>query len=185
LTVARRDPLANAPELIRRIYAYVAYRVGDGPDAEDVTSEVFERALRYRKSYDSSRGEPFAWLIGIARRCIDDVLTRPRAEAGDQLDVASPEDLEGEALERLMVAAAVEGLDERSRDLIALRYGADLSARQIGEILGLRTNAVEVALHRTLARLRPELDGSREGGPPAERPAGPTAEQSERASGWA
>jgi RNA polymerase sigma factor (sigma-70 family) len=184
--VARRDPLASAPELIRRIYAYVAYRVGDGPDAEDVTSEVFERALRYRKSYDSSRGEPLAWLIGIARRCIDDALAgRPRAEFGEQPDVTSAEDLEGEALQRLTVAAAVEGLDERSRDLIALRYGADLSARQIGEILGLKTNAVEVALHRTLARLRPELESSRESGPPAQLPPGPSAEKSESASGWA
>ena len=183
--MARRDPLANAPELIRRIYSYVAYRVGDGPDAEDVTSEVFERALRYRRSYDPSRGEPLAWLIGIARRCIDDAVTRPRAEAGEQPDLTSAEDLESEAVQRLTVAAAVEGLDERSRDLIALRYGADLSARQIGEILGLKTNAVEVALHRTLARLRPELEGTREPGPPAQLPPGAPAEQSERASGWA
>lgn len=180
--MARRDPLANAPELIRRIYSYVAYRVGDGPDAEDVTSEVFERALRYRKSYDPSRGEPLAWLIGIARRCIDDAVGRPRAEPGEQPDLGSSEDLEGEALQRLTVAAAVEGLDERSRDLIALRYGADLSARQIAEILGLKTNAVEVALHRTLTRLRPELENTRETG--ASAPAAP-AEQSEQASGWA
>jgi RNA polymerase sigma factor (sigma-70 family) len=185
LTVASRDPLANAPELIRRIYSYVAYRVGDGPDAEDVTSEVFERALRYRRSYDPSRGEPLAWLIGIARRCIDDAVRRPRAEAGQQLEVSSTEDLEGETLQRLTVAAAVEGLDERSRDLIALRYGADLSARQIGEILGLKTNAVEVALHRTLARLRPELEGPQKPGPPAQLPPGSPAEQSERATGWA
>jgi RNA polymerase sigma factor (sigma-70 family) len=184
LTVARRDPLANSPELIRRIYSYVAYRVGEGPDAEDVTSEVFERALRYRKSYDPSRGEPLAWLIGIARRCIDDTMTRPRPEPGEQPDVSSPEDLEGDALQRLTVAAAVEALDERSRDLVALRYGADLSARQIGEILGLKTNAVEVALHRTLARLRPELEGTR---PPAgSAPPLPSgSEQSKKASGWA
>ena len=45
-------------------------------------------------------------------------------------------------------------LDERARELIALRYGADLTARQIGEVLGERTNTVEVALHRALARLR-------------------------------
>lgn len=183
--MARRDPLNNAPELIRRIYAYVAYRVGDGPDAEDLTSEVFERALRYRKSYDPARGEPLAWLIGIARRCIDDARARPRAESGDRPDVISTEDLEGEALQRLTVSAAVEGLDERSRDLIALRYGADLSARQIGEILGLKTNAVEVALHRTLARLRPELESTRETRASAQLPPGPQAEQSERASGWA
>jgi RNA polymerase sigma factor (sigma-70 family) len=183
--VARRDPLANSPELIRRIYSYVAYRVGDGPDAEDVTSEVFERALRYRQSYDPSRGEPLGWLIGIARRCIDDAMARPRPEAGERADVTSTEDLEGEALQRLTVAAAVEGLDERSRDLIALRYGADLSARQIGEILGLKTNAVEVALHRTLSRLRPELEGTREAAPSARLNPGQRAEESERASGWA
>ena len=62
-----RDPLANPEALIRRVYAYVAYRLGDGPDAEDVTSEVFERALRYRESYDRSKGEPIAWLLGIAQ----------------------------------------------------------------------------------------------------------------------
>src|SRR5258706_13758594 len=64
-----RDPLANPEALIRRVYAYVAYRLGDGPEAEDVTSEVFERALRYRASYDRSKGEPIGWLLGIARRC--------------------------------------------------------------------------------------------------------------------
>src|SRR3954454_23153081 len=66
----RRDPLANPEPLIRRIYRYVSYRVGEGAEAEDITSEVFERALRYRESYDSSRGDPAAWLIGIAQRCI-------------------------------------------------------------------------------------------------------------------
>ena len=186
--MARRDPLANSPELIRRIYSYVAYRVGEGPDAEDVTSEVFERALRYRKSYDPSRGEPLAWLIGIARRCVDDEKMKPRTELGGPPDMTSPEDLEGDALQRLTLAAALEGLDERSRDLVALRYGADLSARQIGEILGLKTNAVEVALHRTLARLRPELEraGTTGAGPEAPVSPGPaSSEQSERASGWA
>jgi RNA polymerase sigma factor (sigma-70 family) len=183
--MAGRDPLANAPELIRRIYSYVAYRLGDGPDAEDVTSEIFERALRYRKSYDPSRGEPLSWLIGMAHRCVDDALRRSPFVAVAQPDLSSAEDLEAETVERLTVEAVIEGLDERSRDLIALRYGADLSARQIGEILGLKTNAVEVALHRTLARLRPELEAARAPGTPAQRPPGPPAEQSERASGWA
>src|SRR5213075_3177187 len=110
----------------RRIYSYVAYRVGEGPDAEDITSEVFERALRYRKSYDPSLGEPLAWLIGIARRCIGDAMTKPRSEPGGPPDVRSSENLEDDALQRLTVAAAVDGLDERSRDLVSLRFGADL-----------------------------------------------------------
>jgi RNA polymerase sigma factor (sigma-70 family) len=149
----RRDPLANPEPLIRRVYAYVAYRVGDGPDAEDLTSETFERALRYRKSYDPKKGEPVAWLLGIAKRCIDG--RGPRLElASETVDEATAGDLEAETIRRLTVARAVDTLDERDRELIALRYGADLTARQIAELLGARTNAIEVALHRALGRLR-------------------------------
>jgi RNA polymerase sigma-70 factor (ECF subfamily) len=156
-----RDPLADPGPLIRRVYAYVAYRVGDGADAEDLTSETFERALRYRTSYDPKRGEPVAWLIGIARRCIDGARLRPESlEHPD--DTPDTLDVEAETLERLTLAQAVERLDARDRELIALRYGSDLSARQIGELLELRTNAVEVALHRALARLRKLVEGEDE-----------------------
>jgi RNA polymerase sigma-70 factor, ECF subfamily len=157
--MSRIDPLENPAPLIRRVYAYVAYRVGDGPDAEDVTSDVFERALRYRKSYDAKRGAPLPWLLGIARRCIDDLgrKTAPSAELETD-DRATLEDVASEAVERLNLTAAIRRLDERSQDLLALRFGADLSARAIGEVLGLKTNAVEVALHRTLVRLRGDLE---------------------------
>jgi RNA polymerase sigma factor (sigma-70 family) len=156
-----RDPLADPGPLIRRVYAYVAYRLGDGAEAEDVTSETFERALRYRGSFDPKRGEPVSWLIGIARRCIEDSRMRPESleHTGDPAD---PLDVEAETVERLTLAKAVDRLDERDRELIALRYGSDLSARQIGELLELRTNAVEVALHRALARLRKLLEGEDE-----------------------
>jgi RNA polymerase sigma-70 factor, ECF subfamily len=153
-----RDPLADPGPLIRRVYAYVAYRVGDGAEAEDLTSETFERALRYRDSYDSKRGEPVAWLIGIARRCIEGARLRPESLA-EAVETADTIDVEAETVERLTLAQAVDRLDERDRELIALRYGSDLSARQIGELLDLRTNAVEVALHRALARLRKLLEG--------------------------
>jgi RNA polymerase sigma factor (sigma-70 family) len=51
----------------------------------------------------------------------------------------------------------VATLPPRERELVALRYGADFTARQIGELVGMRTNAVEVALHRALAQIRPLL----------------------------
>ena len=149
----RRDPLADVEPLIRRVYAYVAYRVGDGPDAEDITSDTFERALKYRKSYDPRKGEPVAWLLGIAKRSIDGSW-KGRDFPGEIGDSVDPMDLEDDAVRRLTVSRAVETLDERDRELIALRYGADLTARQIAELLGARTNAIEVALHRALGRLR-------------------------------
>jgi RNA polymerase sigma-70 factor (ECF subfamily) len=154
--------------LIRRVYSYAAYRIGDGPDAEDVTSEVFERALRYRTSYDASRGRPLAWLLGIARRCVDDALSRrPITVSFEIEEQVSGEDLEGEAVRRLAIASAINRLDDRARDLVALRYGADLSAREIGEVIGMNTNAVEVALHRALGRVRAHLQGERTGVRPA------------------
>jgi RNA polymerase sigma-70 factor (ECF subfamily) len=160
----RHDPLRDPGPLIRRVYSYVAYRIGEGPDAEDVTSTVFERALRYRKSYDPKRGAPLAWLLGIARRCIDDFPRAPQSYWDSTVEEqAAPADLEGDSLGRLQIADALNRLDGRSRDLIALRYGADLTARQIGEVLGMKTNAVEVALHRIHGRLREELQGERAG----------------------
>lgn len=152
----RRDPLANLEPLIRRVYAYVVYRIGDGPDAEDVTSDTFERALRYRSSYRSSKGEPVGWLIGIARHCIADTV-KARLDLAEIEDTAAPGQLEEDAVRRLDLARTVATLDERDRELIALRYGADLTANQIGALLGMHTNAVEVALHRALTRLRTEL----------------------------
>lgn len=162
----RVDPLANPEPLIRRVYAYVAYRVGDGPDAEDLTSETFERALRYKKSYDSHKGEPIAWLIGIARRCIEG---RPAVLelASEYVEAADHRDLEDEALRRIALSGAVGRLEDRDRELIALRYGADLTARQIAELQGAKTNAIEVALHRALGRLRSQLEG--ESAPPVRK----------------
>jgi RNA polymerase sigma-70 factor (ECF subfamily) len=152
------DPLADPRPLIRSVYAYVAYRIGDGHDAEDVTSETFARALRYRDSFDHRRGEPIGWLIGIARRCIADLaLTRPTQELDESVDAAAPGDLAEDSVQGLAVRAAVAQLDEAGRELVALRFGADLTARQIAELTGKSTHAVEVALSRTLDRLRRAL----------------------------
>jgi RNA polymerase sigma-70 factor, ECF subfamily len=157
----RNDPLADPLPLIRRVYSFVAYRIGDGPDAEDVTSATVERALRYRASFDPAKGKPLGWLIGIARSCIDDHL---RAGYTSRLPVAAdvPDtgDEEGAALLRLTVADLVSELDDRDRELIALRYGADLSAREIGDLLDMTPNAVDVALHRCRGRLEGALAGA-------------------------
>jgi RNA polymerase sigma-70 factor, ECF subfamily len=155
------NPFERPDELIKRVYGYVAYRMGAGPEAEDVTSTTIERAYRYRSSYDARRGEPLTWLLGIAARCIRDAAAERnganRAQEGEYEDRATGEDHADRAVDRIVLRGAVATLSERERDLIALRYGADLTAAQIAEHLGVKTNAVEVALHRALGRLRTEL----------------------------
>lgn len=161
--IGSRDPLRDPDPLIRRVYAYVAYRIGDGPDADDVVSETFERALRYRASYDPRLGEPAAWLIGIARRTLQAAAEQraPRVD-GDPPDVAAHGDLEDDSIRRLTLRAAMTRLSEREREILALRYGADLSVRAIAQLLDARTNTVEVALHRALGRLRGQLGAGEE-----------------------
>ena len=149
-----RDPFADPQPLIRRVYAYVAYRIGDGPDAEDVTSATIERALRYRDRFDARKGDAAAWLIGIARRQISEHFGAQPLLVAEVPDQVAPGELDADSATRLDLRRAVLALGERDRELIALRYGADLTARQIGELVGLQTNAVEVALHRALQTLR-------------------------------
>jgi len=155
------DPISQpSAELIQRVYAYVAYRLGPGPDADDATSEVFERAFRYRDRFDPRRGTPASWLIGIARNYLEQ---HPpiNTSASELPDTAASDDLEEDAVRRLWVARLVAQLEERDRELIALRYGADLTAGQIADLIGLTPNAVAVALHRAVARLRDMLDAER------------------------
>jgi RNA polymerase sigma-70 factor (ECF subfamily) len=156
--VIRRDPLADPRPLIRAVHRYATYVLGEHPDVEDITSETLERAIRYRASYDPSRGAPATWMVGIARNVIaarrSQALLVPLDEADELVGEA---ELEARTAETLRVRAAIAALPERDRELVALRWGADLTARQIGELLDLRTNAVEVALHRVSARLREVL----------------------------
>ena len=155
-----RDPLGNPEPLIKNVYAFVAYRIGAGHDAEDVTGEVFERALRYRKGYDPARGTPLAWLVGIARRVLADRALAGVETVAEVPDTPAPGELERDSVQRLTVAAALAQLSERDRELLAMRYGADMKAAQIAQVLEQSTNSVEVALHRALRRLRDVMEAA-------------------------
>ena len=134
---------------------------GDGPDAEDITSAAIERALRYRDRFDPRRGDAAAWLIGIARRCIGEHFGERAGSRRARARGGGAGRARGRLRDRLDLRHAVSLLDARDRELIALRYGADLTARQIGEVLDVKTNAVEVALHRALQTLRDALERHR------------------------
>src|ERR1700748_2131736 len=78
------------------VYAYVASLLHDGPAAEEVTATAFERAYRKRGRFDPSKGEPRAWLFGIARNAALDELRR----RGRQAELAAePEDADTPAVD--------------------------------------------------------------------------------------
>jgi RNA polymerase sigma-70 factor (ECF subfamily) len=151
------DPLSDTEAVLRRVYAYVAYRIHDESDAEDITSETFERALRYRDRYDSSKGEPIGWLLGIARNCIYNARLRPRAEVSGEPEESNP-GIDAEVVGRLTLRQALGRLSSEDQELLALRYGADLEIREMAKLLDRRANTIEVALSRARARLAQALD---------------------------
>jgi RNA polymerase sigma-70 factor (ECF subfamily) len=167
------DPLANPEPLLRRVYAYVAYRINDPNEAEDITSETFERALRYRDRYDERKGEPIAWLFGIARNCLYDAQLRTRPEAQAEPEPTGP-GVETEVVGRLTLEQAFATLSSDDQELLALRYGSDLRVREIAGLLDRRTNAVEVALSRARTRLAAALEhGEADRQPGIEGPSAP------------
>jgi len=146
------------------VYAYVASLLRDAPAAEEVTAAAFERAYRKRRRFDPERGEPRAWLFGIARNAALDELRR----RGRQAELtAEPEDHDAQALDegaerserRLTVSAALERLQPQERELIALKFFAGLDNREIARVLGIGESNAGTRLHRAMNKLREACDG--------------------------
>jgi RNA polymerase sigma-70 factor (ECF subfamily) len=153
--VRRRDPLAQPAELARCVYAYAAYQLGPGPDAEDVTRETFQRAVRNRKSYDPSEGTPAYWMLRIARRVIAE---RPAQAAVTPIEASDRGELGRDPAIQAQLLSAMSRLPDDDRELLALRHGAGLTESQVAEMLGERAEMVELDLHRALEQLQTILD---------------------------
>jgi RNA polymerase sigma-70 factor (ECF subfamily) len=159
------------------VYGFLAYRTGNRADAEDLTQLTFERALRAWNRFDPSRASVKTWLLTIARNLLVDEHRRTRLSPVrttlDELGAREPsaEDRYELGLDP-QLAAALAQLSARDREILALRFGADLEGAAIAELMDLSLAAVQQALSRTLRRLRDTLDGERPGAADAERAEG-------------
>ncbi len=146
------------------VYAYVASLLRDGPAAEEVTATAFERAYRKRKRFDPGRGEPRAWLFGIARNAaLDELRRRGRqaeltAEPADLVAAPAHESAE-EHERRIAVSTALGTLEPRQRELIALKFFAGLGNAEIAAVVGTSESNAGTKLHRAVTKLREACDG--------------------------
>lgn len=145
------------------LFGFLAYRTGDRALAEDVMSEAFERALKARKRYDPGKASAKTWLYSIALNCLRDQQRRQGAEVRALDRVGAPGELElsDPAFERAEsrdeIQRALAHLADEERDVVALRFGGDLTAKEIAKLLGLKQTTIEGRLYRALRRLRGEL----------------------------
>ena len=146
------------------VYGFFGYRVSSREQAEDLTQTTFERALRAWGRYDPARASAKTWLLAIARNILIDHYRSDRSDASRPLpdDEASPAGDAGALDERGLgpspeLASALDQLAERDREIIALRFGGDLTAAQIAAMTDLSVANVQQILSRSLRRLRDSL----------------------------
>jgi len=146
-------------DLLPRVYNFCRYRVGDGPEAEDLTAATFERAWRERGRYRRDRGAFTTWLFTIARNLAIDHFRRQRptlsledARSPDALP--SPEECAQQQDELARLGALLARLEARERELAALKYGAGLTNRSIAQLTGLSESNVGTILYRVVHQLR-------------------------------
>jgi RNA polymerase sigma-70 factor (ECF subfamily) len=168
---ARRDPLAFEPlyrKYVAQIYSFALYETRDHHAAEDLTEQVFLRALQALPRFDD-RGEGDAstfraWLFRIARNAIANERRRSRRHPEAPLDIAAivraPDDPAAAVVAQDEVRRAWDAIDrlpdERRRALV-LRFVEEMSAREIGEVLGRSEGSVRVLIHRALRSVASDL----------------------------
>ena len=163
----RADETGEAMRALYRAYAGELYgfalnALGDRGTAEEVVQEVFTRAWRHAEAYDPTRGSVRTWLYQIARHAIID--TRRRAAVRPSLALHEPrdeQDPEGLSIERAMlgwqVAGALDKLTPEHRQVILLRFFANMTQSEIAAEVGVSQMHISRILGRTLARLRESL----------------------------
>jgi RNA polymerase sigma-70 factor (ECF subfamily) len=146
------------------VYAYTARRVGDRATAEDLTSEVFQKALEYLPKF-VWRGVPFgAWLLRIATNIVVDRTRQAAREQhlSDQEDATEISHFSLEEVEeRASLFRSVDRLPEDQRRVIVLRFAEEKSIREIAAELGRSEGAVKQLQFRGLQNLRVELQSKR------------------------
>jgi RNA polymerase sigma-70 factor, ECF subfamily len=146
---------------VSAVYAFFSYYVGEGP-AEDLTAATFERVVRSWGTFDRSLSSARTWTLAIARNILIDHHRRQQHRIGPSLDehpalcdsLAAADD---PLARRLAIDGAKEWLRElspRQLEVVALRYGADLTAAEIAGCLGLTEANVHQISSRALRRMR-------------------------------
>jgi RNA polymerase sigma-70 factor (ECF subfamily) len=142
-----------------RVYNYFRFRLGRHTDVEDLTSRAFEKAWRARAAYSNDLAAFSTWLFKIAQNVGTDYLRSERSyvpleEVPEIAAVGTPQEVAEHDSDLAKLGRLTAQLTERERELIALRYGGDISNRLIAKLTGLSESNVGVILHRAVQTLK-------------------------------
>jgi RNA polymerase sigma-70 factor (ECF subfamily) len=145
------------------IFRYVAFRVGDRDTAEDLTSEVFTRLISALRDRHAPHNTLRGWLYGVAARVVSDHHRRryraPQVELDESLvsREAGPAELVDAMLTREDLDRAMAELTEEQQNVIALRFGHEMSIREVARTMDKSEGAVKQLQARAIAALARKL----------------------------
>ena len=145
----------------KNVYNYISFRINDHFDAEELSSLVFEKAIRGYKGYNANFPME-AWLIGIAKNTIIDYLRKKKHKSFTSLDsiiqLISPSKQPEEVIisneEHRKLMTAMAKLKDKERQILSMKFATDLKHKEIAEILGISDSRVGVTAHRALKKLK-------------------------------
>jgi RNA polymerase sigma factor (sigma-70 family) len=144
------------------VYRYISYRVGNPGVTADLTSAVFEKALAAFENYRKEMAAPRTWLITIARNTVTDYLrrmaTRNTVPIEEAMEVAANDPTPQEELEmkeeKELLRLCISLLSLQEREIISLKFGSELTNRDIAVTAGMSYNNIGVILYRAIIKLR-------------------------------
>jgi RNA polymerase sigma factor (sigma-70 family) len=173
-------------EHAQALYAFVAYRTGDRSVAEDVVGDTFERLVATRRRFDPRKGGERNWIYMIALNLLRDQQRRSGSEqrALESIkhghhDAAASEDPLARIEDRDRLYRALNTLKPEEREVLALRYGADLRLKDIARLTQTPISTVHERLQRGLRDLHQQLEDP----PAAADPPSPPPPPPSRSSG--
>lgn len=148
-------------EHVDAVFAFLAYSVGRDA-AEDLTASTFERVIKNWKRYDAAKASERTWILSIARNALIDHYRRQSHRQATSIDehpvlaetLAAQDDPIADALSADAFASWLRELPPREREVLAMRYGADMSAAEIGSMLELSEANVHQIASRAVRKLR-------------------------------
>lgn len=154
-------------EHLTGVYRYVLYRVGEKETAEDLTSEIFGKALGGFKGFNPEKASFTTWLYSIARNTVTDYFrrhareTRLRREPEPDIPArtASPEEEVSRNEEIRKLRECLLKLKPVEQELVSLKFSSEMTNREIARITGLSESNVGTILCRAIRKLRDGFSG--------------------------
>ncbi|MBL8030287.1 MAG: sigma-70 family RNA polymerase sigma factor [Candidatus Doudnabacteria bacterium] len=147
---------------VEKIYKFLYFRTFHKATAEDLTSEVFYKALDKINSFDSKKGQFSTWLYQIAKNSLTDHFRKNREHLDIEAawDISSTESISNDTENRIALETVqkyLSGLDPRQRQIVIMRVWDGLSYKEISELLKISEANAKMIFSRTLNKLQADI----------------------------